>query len=133
MPEKDFQIPQRQSEIGVLLIFLKVVYNFFIRFCDLLVAVLFSSSLQLKIYIFSALLILGVLAIIYSFLYYRNFLFHLDYEKEKFVLEKGVFSSESIRIPFDRIQQVDLKRSRSEEHTSELQSRGHLVCRLLLE
>src|SRR5690625_5588178 len=26
-----------------------------------------------------------------------------------------------------------LKRPRSEEHTSELQSRGHLVCRLLLE
>src|SRR5690625_6985848 len=25
------------------------------------------------------------------------------------------------------------KRNRSEEHTSELQSRGHLVCRLLLE
>src|SRR5690625_7002431 len=29
-------------------------------------------------------------------------------------------------------QQVD-RRDRSEEHTSELQSRGHLVCRLLLE
>src|SRR5215208_3780772 len=28
---------------------------------------------------------------------------------------------------------VDRARSRSEEHTSELQSRGHLVCRLLLE
>src|SRR5690625_6583270 len=26
-----------------------------------------------------------------------------------------------------------LQRRRSEEHTSELQSRGHLVCRLLLE
>src|SRR5437870_8889347 len=26
-----------------------------------------------------------------------------------------------------------IRRSRSEEHTSELQSRGHLVCRLLLE
>src|SRR5690625_6971664 len=26
-----------------------------------------------------------------------------------------------------------LARARSEEHTSELQSRGHLVCRLLLE
>src|SRR5439155_26482087 len=26
-----------------------------------------------------------------------------------------------------------LRRERSEEHTSELQSRGHLVCRLLLE
>src|SRR5439155_21255854 len=30
---------------------------------------------------------------------------------------------------FDRVGRVE----RSEEHTSELQSRGHLVCRLLLE
>src|SRR5690625_6742670 len=28
---------------------------------------------------------------------------------------------------------VRLSKARSEEHTSELQSRGHLVCRLLLE
>src|SRR5690625_7040704 len=28
---------------------------------------------------------------------------------------------------------TDLDQARSEEHTSELQSRGHLVCRLLLE
>src|SRR5690625_6507134 len=28
---------------------------------------------------------------------------------------------------------VDMNELRSEEHTSELQSRGHLVCRLLLE
>src|SRR5207253_10257931 len=28
---------------------------------------------------------------------------------------------------------LDHMRARSEEHTSELQSRGHLVCRLLLE
>src|SRR5690625_6834464 len=35
---------------------------------------------------------------------------------------KIVFGDESV---------IDLKRS--EEHTSELQSRGHLVCRLLLE
>src|SRR5690625_1303678 len=27
----------------------------------------------------------------------------------------------------------DIEKARSEEHTSELQSRGHLVCRLLLE
>src|SRR5690625_6747452 len=27
----------------------------------------------------------------------------------------------------------DIEKNRSEEHTSELQSRGHLVCRLLLE
>src|SRR5690625_4308420 len=30
-------------------------------------------------------------------------------------------------------ERVDVPENRSEEHTSELQSRGHLVCRLLLE
>src|SRR5439155_10383522 len=33
----------------------------------------------------------------------------------------------------DRLLWICLSRLRSEEHTSELQSRGHLVCRLLLE
>src|SRR5207253_7341117 len=47
------------------------------------------------------------------------------------------------RLPFDQrccaLQHLDTARigqapeTRSEEHTSELQSRGHLVCRLLLE
>src|SRR5690625_5323038 len=31
------------------------------------------------------------------------------------------------------LQDEDFRVTRSEEHTSELQSRGHLVCRLLLE
>src|SRR5690625_6378324 len=31
------------------------------------------------------------------------------------------------------VPRLDLEAVRSEEHTSELQSRGHLVCRLLLE
>src|SRR5690625_7062042 len=35
------------------------------------------------------------------------------------------------RIQWKRV--VDVNDRRSEEHTSELQSRGHLVCRLLLE
>src|SRR5437870_5121993 len=47
------------------------------------------------------------------------------------------------QVGFDFLQEVDFPLSgltgdltsvgRSEEHTSELQSRGHLVCRLLLE
>src|SRR5690625_6874747 len=33
----------------------------------------------------------------------------------------------------ERAQLAGLRPTRSEEHTSELQSRGHIVCRLLLE
>src|SRR5207253_6842889 len=34
---------------------------------------------------------------------------------------------------YDEVRSNFLRALRSEEHTSELQSRGHLVCRLLLE
>src|SRR5690625_7002517 len=43
------------------------------------------------------------------------------------------FPDGSSHNPFCLIRAGLPKRSRSEEHTSELQSRGHLVCRLLLE
>src|SRR5690625_2713010 len=42
------------------------------------------------------------------------------------------FSGETVDDVLDQAQEWG-RGSRSEEHTSELQSRGHLVCRLLLE
>src|SRR5436305_8971744 len=44
-------------------------------------------------------------------------------------LFSGTASAQSLVLP----EAVEATRSRSEEHTSELQSRPHLVCRLLLE
>src|SRR5437660_9248164 len=37
------------------------------------------------------------------------------------------------RMSVDKVELLSGRSWRSEEHTSELQSRGHLVCRLLLE
>src|SRR5690606_41554901 len=42
-------------------------------------------------------------------------------------------TSRPLRRSFPRTQEVFTLRTRSEEHTSELQSRENLVCRLLLE
>src|SRR2546429_7197745 len=44
----------------------------------------------------------------------------------------AIWSDEAAEIS-DRVDGRDRNRRRSEEHTSELQSRLHLVCRLLLE
>src|SRR5690625_6170383 len=44
-------------------------------------------------------------------------------------VEKEIGDGKAIVIPAD----LTVESERSEEHTSELQSRGHLVCRLLLE
>src|SRR5437870_7899346 len=46
-------------------------------------------------------------------------------------LEKSILSQ--LRLPLERKIRDLSHGMRSEEHTSELQSRGHLVCRLLLE
>ncbi|MDT0642522.1 PH domain-containing protein [Zunongwangia sp. F363] len=56
-------------------------------------------------------LILLVLALGYSILYYLKFTFFIDPEREEFVLQKGVLSSETISLPFDKIQRVNFKRN----------------------
>src|SRR5690625_7009844 len=52
-------------------------------------------------------------------------------ELARISLALSVIASEATRVPTLIFDEVDT--GRSEEHTSELQSRGHLVCRLLLE
>src|SRR2546422_1144093 len=47
--------------------------------------------------------------------------------------EDFTFSGDDVREGLNCILHVKVKNPRSEEHTSELQSRLHLVCRLLLE
>src|SRR5690625_6250523 len=50
-----------------------------------------------------------------------------DYWDEPALLDSVVFKV--VKEDLTRVAEIE----RSEEHTSELQSRGHLVCRLLLE
>src|SRR5690625_6012911 len=46
-------------------------------------------------------------------------------------IDEHPISDKDIKAEYDRLKKES--EARSEEHTSELQSRGHLVCRLLLE
>src|SRR5690625_7098415 len=48
-------------------------------------------------------------------------------------ISRIAFNRPEIRNAFRPKTLFELEEARSEEHTSELQSRGHLVCRLLLE
>src|SRR5690625_6844713 len=56
---------------------------------------------------------------------YLDALSHLGKERNQIIMPKDLSNYDEI------IQNLSIQGSRSEEHTSELQSRGHLVCRLL--
>lgn len=112
MNPEAFSIPQRQSILGVVLIFLTTLYRFLRGFWVLGVYFLLSDpSSATVLYVVLGIIAVAVITLGYSWLYYRKFLFHIDYSREEFVLQKGVFSTEDIAISFDKIQQVYLKRS----------------------
>lgn len=112
MENEAFSVPQRQSVSGVALIFATTFYNI-IRGSWILGAyfLLSSPSVYTLFLVGLGLVILILLVLGYSWLYFRKFLFHIDYPNREFVLQKGIFSTEEIAIPFDKIQQVYLKRS----------------------
>src|SRR5690625_1829248 len=60
---------------------------------------------------------------------YNKVVNHLNEKNELFSFKGFAGADEKYRLPVEIINEY----GRSEEHTSELQSRGHLVCRLLLE
>lgn len=112
MSNLDFYKPQRQSVVGILLIFSTTVFQlvrnfwvvgvyFFVR--EVNERILFLSLLGILLILF--------LTLIYSVLSYLRFRFYIAEDKGEFVLEKGVISSEVVSIPYNKIQQVNFKRN----------------------
>ena len=112
MYNSQFYTPQRQSVTGVLLIFATALYQIIRNFWAVGVYLLIMDP-NPKIILFSGLglgiLLLGTLG--YSVLYYLKFQFYVDKEKSSFILEKGVFNSDVVNIPFSKIQQVNFRRN----------------------
>ena len=107
-----FKEPQRQSVKGVLLIFSSTVYKIFRGFWVLgIYFFLQSPEKQMILFAGLGIAVVSLLVLVYSYFYYRKFIFYIDYSKEEFKLQKGIFSTEDIAIPFDKIQQVYLKRN----------------------
>ncbi|WP_423818694.1 PH domain-containing protein [Salinimicrobium sp. TIG7-5_MAKvit] len=112
MPDYNFSEPQRQSGVGLVLIFATSLYHigrnlwvvvFYFAFKEVDQRMLFFAG--------AALMLVLLLSLGYSILYFLNFKFHLDEKNQEFVLQKGVFSSDVINIPFEKIQQVNFRRN----------------------
>ncbi|MDT0647361.1 PH domain-containing protein [Zunongwangia sp. F260] len=110
MDSKAFTSPQRQSVTGILVIFAASLYKIFRIFWAVLIYFIIQQSNAFSFIYVLIPLIVVILAVVHSYFSYRNFKFHINWEKEEFVLTKGVFSTDFIAIPFDKIQQVNFER-----------------------
>ncbi|MFI8380350.1 PH domain-containing protein [Leeuwenhoekiella sp. NPDC079379] len=109
---RPFSEPQIQSKLGVILIFLSQFYKFLRAFGAALIYFLvkgISSEILNKVLIGAGFFI--TLLLIYSIIAFLRFKFHINYANSEFVLEKGVFNTEKVNVPFNKIQQVYFKRS----------------------
>lgn len=112
MSEAGFYTPQRQSVIGILLIFSTALFHL-VRNFWVLGVYFFVGDINKEIMLWSllGLVLVLILTLVYSFMSYLRFRFYIDREKGEFILEKGVFSSEVVSIPFNKIQEVNFKRN----------------------
>lgn len=112
MPEHNFSEPQRQSGVGLVLIFATSLYHIGRNLWVVVFYFALGEFSPRTIFIAGAALILVLLLSLgYSVLYFLKFKFHIDEKNEEFVLQKGVFSTDVINIPFQKIQQVNFRRN----------------------
>ncbi|HET8886224.1 MAG TPA: PH domain-containing protein, partial [Salinimicrobium sp.] len=112
MSESNFYTPQRQSIVGVILIFVTAFYKLLRNFWALgLYFFVIKANQETIIYGSLALVLIAILTLVYSFFYYLKFTFFINEKNKEFVLQKGVFSSDVVNIPFHKIQQVNFKRN----------------------
>ncbi len=112
MSDTQFHTAQRQSVTGVLLIFATALYHMIRNFWAVGVYLLIMDP-DPRLLLFSgiglAVLLIGTLG--YSILYYLKFIFYIDEGRNSFILEKGVFNTDVVNIPFSKIQQVNFRRN----------------------
>lgn len=112
MPNYQFSEPQRQSQVGLILIFATSLYHILRNLWVVIFYFAIGEFSPRTIFIAGAAVVLILLLSLgYSILYYLNFKFHVDEKNEEFVLQKGVFSTDVIAIPFRKIQQVNFRRN----------------------
>lgn len=106
----DFSKPQRQSATGIIVI---VAHGSFrvIKALIIPIIIAFFRTTENKHYLFLGLLALLIIAVIISYLWYRNFTFFLNKQNQEFVVNKGILNRDQVIIHLEKIQQVNINQN----------------------
>lgn len=106
-----FNEPQRQSLIGVLVMFTDTFQRLVRGLWPILVIWLFKFNELNKTYVLSGAIGILVLVAVIAYLRYRNFTFYIDDQNDEFIIQKGILNKTRIAIKLEKIQQVTINQS----------------------
>lgn len=109
--QPDFNTPQRQSPIGILVMFAHTLQQYVKAFWPLLLIWVFNSEKVSKAYVIAV--IIGLVAIIgvVAYLKFLNFTFYIDRENDEFIINEGIFNKTKTAIQLGKIQQVNINQT----------------------
>lgn len=107
----DFSVPQRQSLIGVVVLFVNTLQKSVRALWPFILIVFFKKEAYNAFQVYLGISTIIVLIAIIAFLRYWFFKFYIDHKIEEFVIENGIFNKTKTTIPFHKIQKVTIDQS----------------------
>ena len=105
----DFTTAKRLHPVGIFLSGIKSFIQFLKTMgIAALIILVQKSSFLFTAWFWLGLLFILLLIIIYAYLSFRNFTYHIDPDNKEFVLQKGILNKERIVIKFDKIIQINI-------------------------
>ncbi|CAM3719891.1 PH domain-containing protein [Flavobacterium saliperosum] len=109
--KSNFNQPQRQSLIGVLVMFTDTVQKIARALWPILVVWIFKFNELNKLHVVLGFVGIVLLVGIIAYLQYWNFTFYIDEENDEFIINKGILNKSKIAIQLHKIQQVNINQS----------------------
>lgn len=109
--KNDFSTPQRQSLLGIVVMFGDTLQSGIRAMLPFLIIVLLKPNPNKLIVILSIAAGVLLLTLVLGYLKYRNFTFYVDTENDEFVVSEGILNKTRIAIPLDKVQNVTINQS----------------------
>lgn len=107
----DFDQPQKQSPVGVLVMFADTLQEYARAFLPVLAITLFKSKEFSMLYFVLILLATFIVVGIIAYLRFIHFTFHLDRQNQEFIIQEGILSKTKTAVQLHKIQQVNITQS----------------------
>lgn len=111
MTQTDFSKPQRQSPMGLVVMFAYTMQQYLRGFWPLLVIMILRFDTVNKLYFFGGIFFFALVSLVIAVLRFRNFTFGFESDGRDFVITSGILEKTRTLIQRSKIQQVVIKQS----------------------